>query len=75
MGRETKLLLMIAGRPADSPIVFNSIYTAEHYDARKKAENLSGKPVKVTDSPTKLICFTNGPTNSCNRYDFLLSNG
>lgn len=41
---------------ADSPIVFNSIYTAEHYDARKKAENLSGKPVKVTDSPTKLIC-------------------
>ena len=51
-------------RTADSPVVFNSIYTAEHYDARKemKGWNMPGfddslwKNAVETNSPTQRIC-------------------
>lgn len=47
----------------ESPIIFNSIYTAEHYDARKEIEdwNMPGlntsdwQSAVITDAPSKLI--------------------
>lgn len=39
----------------ETPIVFNSIYTAEHYDARKEYETFPLVPVAVVPSPTERI--------------------
>lgn len=40
---------------ADSPVIFNSIYTAEHYDARLEDKPLAWLPVKEVSPPTELI--------------------
>ncbi len=38
-----------------SPVVFNSIYTAEHYDARIESDSLQSSSAIVVASPTELV--------------------
>ena len=40
---------------APSPVVFNSIYTAEHYDARLEADTSEWQPATVVACPTELV--------------------
>jgi alpha-L-rhamnosidase len=50
-------------KAAPGPIVFNSIYTAEHYDARKAMPGWD-KPGFTADKNWKTVEMTNAPSNN-----------
>lgn len=54
-GSKEDILTDTSWQRADSPTIFNSIYTAEHYDARLKDKTPEWKPVKEVESPTAFI--------------------
>lgn len=54
-GSEEEILTDADWQTADSPTIFNSIYTAEHYDARLEDRTPEWKEVAVVESPTALI--------------------